>query len=615
MNYIFNKLKIINFLSFEYAEINLNDNGFVLVEGKNIDSIDNATSNGSGKSTIFNALCWVLTGRTCTGNNSNIKRLRSESDTSVSLEFLCDNKECIIKRTIQNKGGKQLEIIIDGDNKTNKGIRNSEEILLEFFPEFTFEFVSNSFIFGQGLPCKITNFWQGKRKEILESLTGINQIIETFKSNLNIRKQQLSDRIKEVSDNILVEKTSLDFNKGKLLELELKNKKSFEFDLEKTKLELNAIEQQIEITNTDIENIKAIISNKTVELNSTKSQIDAEKSNFKLEYIKEITPLTNKITEYRIKGEALSTKIKQNSQIKDTCPTCHQKIVGIIKNDMTKEKEELNAILEEYKKLDRLIIEIKNKYKDALNTKIEIFESKVQDLKNKIESQQRYVAFKVNDLNLLNIQKQEKMKLLTSAEIYFNEYDKLQHEIEETKEMIEDFNKQIEENEILKESLIKHQLINTKMISFCKREFRGLILTQILSYLDIKIKDYCNLAFNHNDISIYLSGNNIEITYQNKSYDNLSGGEKQKVDILLQLSIKDLLLRMKNFSSNLLIFDEVFDNLDTASANSLLTLFLNVSNTVSSFYLITHRTSELEIPNDYIWTVTKSNNISQLVVN
>ena len=60
MNIVFNSIEINNFFAFEHVEIDLKNNGYTLVEGINNASDDLAVSNGSGKSSIFEALCWVL---------------------------------------------------------------------------------------------------------------------------------------------------------------------------------------------------------------------------------------------------------------------------------------------------------------------------------------------------------------------------------------------------------------------------------------------------------------------------------------------------------------------------------------------------------------------------
>ncbi len=48
----FEKVILQNFMSFGYAELDLNDKGYCLVSGENHFRKDNSLSNGSGKSTI-----------------------------------------------------------------------------------------------------------------------------------------------------------------------------------------------------------------------------------------------------------------------------------------------------------------------------------------------------------------------------------------------------------------------------------------------------------------------------------------------------------------------------------------------------------------------------------
>jgi DNA repair exonuclease SbcCD ATPase subunit len=59
----FTKLTIENFMAITSAEFVLNDRGLVLIQGANLDDTS-AMSNGAGKSSIFDALCWALYGVT-----------------------------------------------------------------------------------------------------------------------------------------------------------------------------------------------------------------------------------------------------------------------------------------------------------------------------------------------------------------------------------------------------------------------------------------------------------------------------------------------------------------------------------------------------------------------
>ena len=97
----------------------------------------------------------------------------------------------------------------------------------------------------------------------------------------------------------------------------------------------------------------------------------------------------------------------------------------------------------------------------------------------------------------------------------------------------------------------------------------------------------------------------INITYDNKPYENLSGGEKQKVDIIIQLALRELLSNQLNIHSNILVVDECFDNLDTIGCQKILNLISNLDD-VSSVFIITHHKESLEISYDVEFIVEKN---------
>ena len=142
------------------------------------------------------------------------------------------------------------------------------------------------------------------------------------------------------------------------------------------------------------------------------------------------------------------------------------------------------------------------------------------------------------------------------------------------------------------------------MNSVVTRDFRGYILTSVIEFIDKKAKEYCQEVFKSDKIAFQLNGNSISISYDGKEYENLSGGEKQKVDLIVQFSIRDMLCKYLNFSSNIIAVDELFDNLDSVGCERILNLISNKLNDVETVYIITHHSS-IPIPFDKIITVIK----------
>ena len=67
MHINFRKLTLHNFLSFGHSTIEFEDDGFIRVTGINENPDDLAVSNGSGKSSLWEAIIWTLTGDTLRG--------------------------------------------------------------------------------------------------------------------------------------------------------------------------------------------------------------------------------------------------------------------------------------------------------------------------------------------------------------------------------------------------------------------------------------------------------------------------------------------------------------------------------------------------------------------
>ena len=203
MNIYFKRVHLVNFLSFGDSEIVLNDNGYTLVKGENNNIDDLATSNGSGKSSIWEAIAWVLTGDTIRGTK-NVVNMHTNEGTYVELEFDIDNNNYKIVRSKDHKVFKtNLKIYINGEDKSGKGIRDSEKLLSEYLPDLTSSLIGSVIILGQGLPQRFSNNTPSGRKEVLEKLSKSDFMISDLKTRISERKKVLSDKLRQIEDSIL----------------------------------------------------------------------------------------------------------------------------------------------------------------------------------------------------------------------------------------------------------------------------------------------------------------------------------------------------------------------------------------------------------------------------
>ena len=152
------------------------------------------------------------------------------------------------------------------------------------------------------------------------------------------------------------------------------------------------------------------------------------------------------------------------------------------------------------------------------------------------------------------------------------------------------------------------------METLIKRDFRGYLLTNIIKYLDQKAKDFCEIVFETRDLNVYLDGNALDISYCGKMFDNLSGGEKQRVDLILQFAIRDMLTAYLNTSANILVLDEITDFLDKQSCKAIMKLIEKELSTVESVFVVSHHAAELALSVDSELKIIKNEDgISEVI--
>jgi DNA repair exonuclease SbcCD ATPase subunit len=118
------------------------------------------------------------------------------------------------------------------------------------------------------------------------------------------------------------------------------------------------------------------------------------------------------------------------------------------------------------------------------------------------------------------------------------------------------------------------------------------MFAQMIELINDRLADYAQfLNFQpvfHIDLETGLKNFEI-IVFQyehQRPYVDLSGGEKQLVDVCLAFAIHDVVMMEQN--TNLLVMDEVFESLDSENIE-LVTRLLEMKAQDLSLHLITHR--------------------------
>lgn len=612
MNIIFKTLHIEHFLSFGVVDIDLQQPGYTLVSGRNENPNDNAKSNGSGKSAIWDALSYCITGSTIRGTK-DIVNIKEDGGCLVEAVFAVNNVDYKIVRTKEHKQLKTTcKLFINGEDKSGKGLRETQALIEEYLPDLTAQLIGSVIIFGQGLPNRFSNNTPSGRKEVLEKLSKSDFMIEDLRSKINSRITFLNGRSKEFSDNILRLSTQREMKEQEIRNAE--NKKAQLTNPEDLNRQKVQTEKLLEEARLVIQNDSQVLNDSQAKLDTltlSYSQINKNMNNDLFRVQQEYKELRKPIEDAKqvttAKIYSLNNEIKRIKNIKDICPTCGQKIPNITKPDTTQQEKELielNNQLQEYN--NRLLAltssydEKENKIKESYNNQT----STLQQECNKLSATISRLNHKLKTNRDEELRQKDLLnKINNEIQLYQMTLQNLTNVINEGNKFIEEINSKILYYNNEWEKLKIRLDIENKFMTIIKRDFRGVLLKNVIDYIEFKAKEYARQIFDNDRIGFSLEGNDIDITYDNKEYSSLSTGERQKVDLIVQFALRDMLCKYLDFDSNILVCDELFDGLDSIGCNKVVDLIANLTN-ITSIYIVSHR-QDLSLPVDRNLTVVK----------
>lgn len=614
INIKFKKVTLHNFLCFDHSEIVLENLGYTIVSGKNNRVIDNATSNGSGKSSIFNAISYALTGETIQGLSKNIENIYANpNDCWVELDFNVNTDNFIVRRIKTPK--QDLKIYVNGQNKSGKGIKESNQVLAKYLPDLTSMLLGSVIILGQGLPCKFTEGHPGARKEKLEKLTKSDYMIQSVRTKLDDRKLELSTQLREHEDTKIKAETQI---------------KIFKQQLDTTKKDIEdyndylvngSIKNAVEEVNKQINETLGLIGNLGIERSKLETKIEENKKGYaalELKYNQELEDITKPLQEQKDISNASilsleseinveSKRLKALDKVTDICPTCGQKLLNVTKIDTTadwdtvnKSKTKLKTLKSDYKKINLELDTAKNNILQARDKAL-------LEIKSIMEEDQKALKKVEDNINTIKLKHQNLLQEESKLSAFEANFSKLNKTKADLESKLESLNAQLVQtsSSIINDN--EHLQVITNLISLTKREFRGILLENVINYINSRVKFYSQEVFNSDMLSFSLNENYIDIMYDDKYYEALSGGEKQKVDIIIQLALRDLLSSQLGINSNILVIDEIFDFLDTKGCQKILNLITNLNN-IDSVFIISHHINELAISYDNEIVVEKGEN-------
>ena len=568
---IFKTVRYKNFLSTgdNWTEIQLDRSKHTLVVGQN----------GSGKSTMLDAISYGLFGK----SHRSIKKAQlvnsiNDKGMVVEVEFSVGSKNYKVVRGIKPI---KFEIYVDG-TMINQNSHNKEyqKVLEQNILKLNHKTFHQVVVLGSSSFIPFMQLSALNRRDVIEDLLDIG-VFSKMNALLKEKNAVLKEKLNTVYHQIAMNETKVDAQKKYIRDVSKLN-----HDVQKQK------EDFIEETTAEI--------NKLVDENA-KNQKVAEK------VTKEISPLLKEQqgTLERLNGFEAEFNTKIKNLVKEAkfyenneeCPTCTQTIAEGFREQKLEQARATAAELQTAKV--ELVVE-----KDSTNSKISEFESKmeeVQVLLSEINSNVRTMA-----TYTANIKKtQEEISSLSSNQSDMAaanaEYDELMKEYHELVAERSTMNDQSAYNTVISE-MLKDSGIKTKVIKQYLPVINQMV-NQYLSILDFYV---------HFDLD-----EKFEETIRSRhrdsfSYDSFSEGEKQRIDLALLFTWRQVAKMKNSISTNLLILDETFDSsLDEAGIDNLLKIIHTLGEDTNVF-IISHKGEILEGKFESKIEFTKVKNFSQI---
>jgi DNA repair exonuclease SbcCD ATPase subunit len=591
----FKKLSIKNFLSVGEEPVVINfQPGVNIITGKNKDQLDRR--NGIGKSTITDALSFVLFGNTLRDLKkefiiNNITGKTAEIGLEFTITLGNSVKRYELYRSIDPS---KFFLYEDGVDLTRDSMVNTTDYLqntLNITPE----------IFQNCIVMAVNNTTPFMAKKRVEKRKFIESIfnLEVFSRMNNI----LKDEYGEV-------KRSFDISAGKHEELntllsKIKGQKENQIKAEEEQKEKLAKRKQ-DYVDQVTEQEKKLETFKEIKLDEVHSKIEELK--VKESNVSDEIKLTHKhIASLETKNEYTFSTYSKIGTESDVCPVClrgidteNKKHTHTRKKEIKKEIDEIsNAIKTDEKVLGELEVK-RNKIVDGLKALENIINKK------KLLDQQK--AHINNNIKNLKQQIKDVETDISNIKSTTNTFDSI---FTETEGKINSLTAEINQQKDLLNTLdtVKFVISEEGVKSFIVKKILKLFNSKLGYYLR-RLHSTAIITFNE-----YFEETIINEKGKFTCYDNYSGAERKVIDLAIMFTFLDMLKLQGNVFYSLQMYDELLDtSLDEAGVEMVLGILNEfVLDKDLGIYIISHRKECAKISSNDLVFLEKSNGITKRV--
>jgi DNA repair exonuclease SbcCD ATPase subunit len=569
------RIKIKNFFSIGLAEIELENQGLVVVHGRV----------GSGKTALTcESVLYGLYGSSFEyGSNpgQSVKK-NTEKEFSVCVWLRSESGRFRIMRGKDQAlglNGLELHRINDDgseDRLTRGTSKDTQKLIAEGLLKMSERLFKRSVICSTDMG-KFPDASDSEKKSILDELLETWVIQGAYEETVGILKSLRSElgtlmREFQIAEQRLSEEESV--------EIDLPTAEESLIDIRRRILEqkesLKDTDDIFEVKNRGIENLAKDARDHLRTLRS-----DAE-----------IQKISDKISEVR-------SSIKDVAKMEDLvsrgrCRECGQETDSICPYDINHEKTALNEALQR-------LLEKKGRINDAIS----LAEERVDALAAKSKKlNTKYLSIKqeLND-ELISLNRSE---------------SRILSELEKAKDAKERIRKAKENREELvgKIDTIKAKISDEEVLEvlFSNKGFRLSIIRSVIPYMNQEADRVAEMLSTPIKVKFVIRGSdeafsgNLAVEVHNPigawQYHGSSAGERRTIDIIILMCLMSL-SNKRNNRFNHAFFDETFEKLDPPLQRAILMLLKEIAQVKSSVLLLTHSAGEIKQEVDQTWEVNR----------
>jgi len=537
-------------------------------------------SNGHGKSTILDALTFVLFGKPFRKiNKPQLLNSVNGKDCKVEIVFKAYGKDYKIIRGIKPN---IFEIWVDGSLlNQDSASRDYQEYLEKFILKMNMKSFCQIVILGSASFTPFMQLTPADRRTIIEDLLDI-QIFSVM--NLLV-KQRFQENKESVEKNRMILKSAQD--KKDYVEKTLNTLRQNNDDkLTKLEKQLADFTQQKEDL---LAKVKILLNEKDALVSDADNLTDVRN-----EYANSIIFLTNQESKVQRYGKEIEFLTEH-----DECPTCKQHIDVYFrerrKNELHNDVSETQKYIDLMKRsIDDLLMKINN-----LEDKSKRTHSISAEIKSSKQTMMHIVSM-MNDIedNMSKIRNSDKLVIDSESD--------LKSAIEEIRRMEGSVQHRLNERTMIETAiaLLKDGGVKTKII----KQYVPIINKHVNKYLD-KMGFFVNFNIDEKFNEV------IKSRYRDEfAYSSFSEGEKTRIDLALMFTWRAIAKMKNSINTNLLILDEILDgSLDANGTDE----FLNIIKTLTddtNIYIISHKQDQLLDKFDKVYRFEKHKNFSRMTL-